>query len=68
MLRLVAARRLPGLPASLRILYVAQDSADVISRKGLDVLSAVLASDERREVGQGGVCQCVCGSAVSMLL
>ena len=49
LLRLIAARRLAGLPASLRILYVAQDSADRIAAAGISVIDAVLRSDETRE-------------------
>eukprot|EP00242_Pyramimonas_sp_CCMP2087_P006181 CAMPEP_0198199308 /NCGR_PEP_ID=MMETSP1445-20131203/2625_1 /TAXON_ID=36898 /ORGANISM="Pyramimonas sp., Strain CCMP2087" /LENGTH=946 /DNA_ID=CAMNT_0043869121 /DNA_START=160 /DNA_END=3000 /DNA_ORIENTATION=- len=49
LLRLVAARKIVGLPPNLRILYVAQDTADKISRGDSTALNAVVESDELRK-------------------
>jgi ABC-type glutathione transport system ATPase component len=48
LLRLVALRRIAGLPSNLHILYVAQDTADKIAVGVGSALEAVVASDKLR--------------------
>lgn len=50
LLRLLARKRVPGVPADLRIMYVAQDSSDDLSMCDSTAIEVLVKSDTRREI------------------
>ena len=50
LLRLLAQKRVPGIPADLRIMYVAQDSSDDLASCELTPIEVLVKSDTRREL------------------
>ena len=49
LLRLLAMKRVPGVPADLRIMYVSQDSSDEFAHSELNPIEVLVKSDTRRE-------------------
>ena len=50
LLRLLAHKRVPGVPADLRIMYVAQDSSDDFASCDSTAIEVLVKSDTRREL------------------